>query len=323
MIVPDNRILDVANLKKYFRVRGSLFKKVKAVDGVTFSVYRGETLGVVGESGSGKSTLGRLITKIIEPTGGRIIFNGIDITRLRGRKALEFRRNVQMVFQDPHTSLNPRMTIASILLEPLEIHGVRVDNPEEFLSEQLATVGLEPSIMYRYPHELSGGQKQRVSILRAIVLRPQLVVLDEPTSALDVSVQAQILELLKDLQKINNLTYIFISHDIAVVRYMSNRIAVMYLGKMVEIGDSEAIVKKPMHPYTQLLIDAIPIPDPKIAKTRKRSKLQGEPPSPINPPPGCRFHPRCPFAMDICSKKEPPTIDMGSHIVTCWLYEKR
>ncbi len=319
----SNSILDVVNLKKYFRVRGSLFKKVKAVDGVTFSVFRGETLGVVGESGSGKSTLGRLITKIIEPTDGKIIFNGIDITKLRGRKALEFRRNVQMVFQDPHTSLNPRMTIASILLEPLEVHGIRVDDPEEFLSKHLLSVGLEPSIMYRYPHELSGGQKQRVSILRAIILKPQLVVLDEPTSALDVSVQAQILELLKDLQKSYSLTYIFISHDIAVVRYMSNRIAVMYLGKIIEIGDSETIIKKPLHPYTQLLIEAIPIPDPKIAKSRKKLKLQGEPPSPINPPSGCRFHPRCPFAMDICSKKEPPTINIGNHIVSCWLYEKR
>ncbi|MCC6016591.1 MAG: ABC transporter ATP-binding protein [Desulfurococcaceae archaeon] len=317
-------LLRVENLKKYFRVRGSFTKKVRAVDDVSFEIFRGTTLGVVGESGCGKSTLGRTILRLIDPTSGRIIFDGRDVTKVKGKALREYWRNAQMVFQDPHTSLNPRMTIASILLEPIKSYRIYVEDEEKFLVEQLEMVGLGKEHLYRYPHELSGGQKQRVAILRAIIVKPKFVVLDEPTSALDVSVQAQILELLKNLQKIYNLTYMFISHDIAVVKYMSDAIAVMYLGKIVEIGDADTVFFNPLHPYTKYLLSAIPIPDPKMARDRKKVIIQGEPPSPINPPPGCRFHPRCPFAMDICRKEEPPKIEVEkNHIVACMLYAKK
>jgi len=311
-------------LKKYFPVRGSFFKKVKAVDGVDIEIAKGETFGVVGETGSGKSTLGRLLLRLIEPTAGRIYFDGKDITKMRGEALKKFRRNAQMVFQDPHTSLNPRLTIAEILLEPLREHGIIVDDPEAFLVEQLEIVGLGKQHLYRYPHELSGGQKQRVAILRALLLKPKFVVLDEPTSALDVSVQAQILNMLKDLQRKFNMTYMFISHDLGVVKYMSNKIAVMYLGKFMEIADADEIFEKPLHPYTKALFSSIPIPDPKIARSRKRIKIIGEPPSPINLPLGCRFHPRCPYVMDRCRREEPPMIEVEpKHYITCWLYVKK
>lgn len=250
------------------------------------------------------------------------MFEGKDITRLKGSELKEFRRNTQMVFQDPHTSLNPRMTIAEILEEPIREHNVEIQGDiEDFLADQMKLVGLNPELLYRYPHELSGGQKQRVAILRAILLKPKFIVLDEPTSALDVSVQAQVLELLRDLQRKFGLTYLFISHDISVVKYMSNRIGVMYLGKLVEIGGSDQVFNNPLHPYSQMLLSAVPIPDPKIARTRKRIKLEGEPPSPINPPTGCRFHPRCPYAKDICRRETPPLIEVEKgHYVACWLY---
>ncbi|RLG80814.1 MAG: oligopeptide ABC transporter ATP-binding protein, partial [Thermoprotei archaeon] len=290
------KLLRAVNVKKYFPVRGSLFKKVKAVDGVSFEIEHGETFGIVGETGCGKSTLGRVVLRLIEPTGGRIYFEGRDVTKVRGKKLKEFRRKAQMVFQDPHSSLNPRMTIAEILLEPLREHGIYVDEPERFLVENMELVGLGKEHLYRYPHELSGGQKQRVAVLRALLLKPKFIVLDEPTSSLDVSVQAQILNMLKDLQRKLNVSYMFISHDLGVVKYMSRRIAVMYLGKFVEVADADMLFEKPMHPYTQALLSAIPIPDPKIARSRKRILIPGEPPSPINPPPGCRFRPRCPRA---------------------------
>jgi len=237
---------------------------------VSLKVFKGETLGIVGESGCGKTTLGKTILLLNKPTSGKILFEGLDVVKLKGRKLLEFRRNAQMVFQDPHTSLNPRMTIAETLLEPLREHKVQLNDYEEYLIKEMESVGLGSEHLYRYPHELSGGQKQRVAILRAIILRPKLIVLDEPTSALDVSVQAQILELLRDLQRNHNLTYIFISHDISVVKYMSNRIAVMYLGKIVEIGNSQKLYEKPLHPYSVMLLSSIPIPDPLVSRSRKK-----------------------------------------------------
>jgi peptide/nickel transport system ATP-binding protein len=323
-VMSGDILVEVKDLKKYFGVRGSFTKKVKAVDGVSFYIRRGETLGVVGESGCGKTTLGKTVLRLLDPTAGKIIFEGRDVTKVKGGKLREYWRYAQMVFQDPHTSLNPRLTIASALLEPLRQYKIDVGDEEEFLANQLELVGLTKEFLYRYPHELSGGQKQRVAILRAIITRPKFVVLDEPTSSLDVSVQAQILDLLKDLQKRFNLTYMFISHDIAVVKYMSNRIAVMYLGKIVELGPADAVFENPLHPYTQFLFAAVPIPDPKIARSRKKMLLQGEPPSPINPPPGCRFHPRCPYAMDVCKKQEPPMIEVEpDHYVACWLYAKK
>ncbi|MEM0470273.1 MAG: ABC transporter ATP-binding protein [Desulfurococcaceae archaeon] len=323
MSSPDT-LIQTIDLKKYFGVRGSFRKKVKAVDGVSLNIKRGETLGVVGESGCGKSTLGKTILRLLDPTSGKVIFESRDVTKVKGGALREYWRNAQMVFQDPHTSLDPRMTIASTLLEPIRQFKIDVGDEEEFLVKQMEVVGLGREHLYRYPHELSGGQKQRVAILRAIITRPKFIVLDEPTSSLDVSVQAQILELLKDLQKKFNLTYLFISHDIAVVKYMSNRMAVMYLGKVVELGPADTVFESPQHPYTQFLLAAVPVPDPNITRSRKKMLIQGEPPSPINPPPGCRFHPRCPHAMDMCKRSEPPLAMIGNgHCVYCWLYAKK
>ncbi|MEM4933207.1 MAG: ABC transporter ATP-binding protein, partial [Desulfurococcaceae archaeon] len=284
-------LLRIIDLKKYFNVRGSFTKKLRAIDGVSFDIVKGETVGVVGESGCGKTTLGKVILKLIEPTSGKIVFENVDVTKAKGKKLKWYWRNAQMVFQDPHSSLDPKMTIAATLLEPIRQYKIDVGDEEEFLARQMEIVGLGKEHLYRYPHELSGGQKQRVAILRAIVTRPKFLVLDEPTSALDVSVQAQILELLRDLQRKYELTYLFISHDISVVKYMSNRMIVMYLGKIVEIGSSDQVFYNPLHPYTRFLLSAIPIPDPKISRERKKLILQGEPPSPIDPPPGCRFNP--------------------------------
>ena len=315
------RLLEVRNLKKYFEFKKGILSKpqyIRAVDGVSFSVDRGTTLGVVGESGSGKSTLGLTILRLIEPTSGTILFNGRDVIRLSEEELKWFRRSTGIVFQDPYSSLNPRMRVKEILERPLKIH---TDYDEktctEVIVKTLEEVGLSEEHLMRYPHELSGGQQQRVAIARAIILRPLLVVLDEPTSSLDVSVQAQILNLLLDLQSKHGLTYIFITHDLLTARHISDYIMVMYASKVVEYSTTREIFTNPKHPYTVSLLSSIPIPDPKL-RGRKRIEVTGEPPSPLNPPKGCRFHPRCPYAIETCKLKEPELLEYSKeHIVAC------
>jgi len=322
-------LLKVRDLKMHFPItKGILFQRavgaVRAVDGVSFDVRRGETLGLVGESGCGKSTTGRTILRLSTATEGNVYFNGDDVTKVSGETLKHMRRNMTMIFQDPYASLNPRMTVASIISEPLVIHKLVHNSKEriEKVEELLDKVGLNKYFVNRYPHEFSGGQRQRIGIARALAANPSFIVADEPVSALDVSIQAQIVNLLEELQNQFGLTYLFIAHDLSVVRHISNRIAVMYLGKMVELADRDELYEHPSHPYTVALLSAIPIPDPKIEKKRQRIILAGDVPSPVNPPSGCRFHTRCPLAQKICKEVEPEFREIGSeHFSACHFAE--
>jgi oligopeptide transport system ATP-binding protein len=309
-------LVSVKDLKKHFPiVKGTLRRQVgavKAVDGVTFDVYRGETLGLVGESGSGKSTTGRAILQLETATSGSITFEGHELTRLKGEKLRDLRPRMQMVFQDPHASLNPRMTVGSIIAEPLVEHNkARGRERRQRVEELLSLVGLEPKHANRYPHEFSGGQRQRIGIARAIALNPDFIVCDEPIAALDVSIQAQVVNLLENLQDVLRLTYLFISHDLSMVRHIADRVAVMYLGRIMELTDVDSLYNKPKHPYTKALLSAVPVPDPEVESARKRIILAGDIPSPADPPPGCVFNTRCPIAQERCSREVPEFRELG------------
>mgnify|MGYP001239105156 CR=1 FL=1 len=323
---PNTPLLDIQNLKKYFPVTGAFGRLggvkgyVKAVSDVSLQLYEGETFGLVGESGCGKSTTGRTILRLTEPTSGKAIYKNEDLFQLSGRDMRIMRQELQMVFQDPYSSLNPRKRIGKILEEPLIIHGVknRKERTDKVI-DILHKVGLQIDHYYRYPHEFSGGQRQRIGLARALVVNPKVVICDEPVSALDVSIQSQIINLLQQLQEELKLTYLFIAHDISVVRHISNRIGVMYLGKMVEVAPTDSLFESPLHPYTQALLSAVPLPNPKVK--RERIILRGEIPSPLNPPSGCVFHTRCPYVMDICKKEVPERKEMASgHFVACHLH---
>ncbi|HHX74750.1 MAG TPA: dipeptide ABC transporter ATP-binding protein [Firmicutes bacterium] len=326
MSQPNENILKVNDLKMYFPVTRGLLKKkvaeIKAVDGVSFELKRGETLGLVGESGCGKTTVGRCISRLYQPTGGEIIFEGEDIATLPEKNLKRVRRNVSMIFQDPYSSLDPRQSAGSIVGEPLIVHKIAKDREDYHrrVEKLFQIVGLDPALMNRYPHEFSGGQRQRIGIARSLACNPSLIICDEPVSALDVSIQAQIINLLMDLKEEGDtqLTYIFIAHDLSVVKHISDRIAVMYLGRIVELTTPKELYENPLHPYTQALLSAVPVPDPEIEEKRERIILEGEVPSPMNPPSGCALHQRCPIAIPECSKVVPPLRDCGGdHQVAC------
>ena len=325
-----NTLISLEDLKVYYDLGGGGLldrliggsgqrRVVKAVDGVSFGIRQGETLGLVGESGCGKSTLGKALLRLTDITGGRAIFKGKDIAHLGGRELRDQRRHLQMIFQDPYASLNPRMTVGNIIGEPIRTFGLaNGKSVEEKVTEVMETVGLSRRFIKRYPHEFSGGQRQRIGIARALAVDPEFIVADEPISALDVSIQAQIMNLMEDLQKEKNLTYLFISHDLRAIRHVSDRVAVMYLGKIVELADGKDIYAEPLHPYSKALISAVPVPDPEIEAKRERIILKGDVPSPINPPSGCRFHTRCPFKIDECAKTEPQLVQIKpNHYAAC------
>ena len=321
-------LLDVRGLYKYFPIHAGLFSRhvgdVKAVDGVDFSINAGETLGLVGESGSGKTTIGRVLLRLLTETKGEIFFDGRDITKLNATEIRKLRRQMQIIFQDPYASLNPRMCVGDIIGEPLQIHGIATGKAAtDRVKELLSLVGLRPYHANRYPHEFSGGQRQRIGIARALAVDPKFIVCDEPVSALDVSIQAQVINLLEDLQSKLGLTYLFIAHDLSVVRHISTRVAVMYVGKIIEIADRDQLYANPLHPYTQALLSAIPIPDPSREASRSRIVLSGDIPSPVDPPSGCRFHTRCPIAFDRCRSEVPAFTDYGGgHQAAChWVEE--
>lgn len=327
MMSSDN-LIEVKNLKKYFLKTKGLFNNkvqyIKAVDNISFHIKRGETLGLVGESGCGKSTTGRTLIRLYEPTDGTIIFDGKDITHLNEKEMKPYRKRMQMIFQDPYASLNSRMTVSDIIGEAIDTHNIASGKEKtELIYSLLDTVGLIKDHANRYPHEFSGGQRQRIGIARALAVNPEFVICDEPISALDVSIQAQVVNMLEDLQRDLGLTYLFIAHDLSMVKHISNRIGVMYLGQLVEIGDSDEIYKHPQHPYTKALLSAIPIPDPKKAEEKSRIVLEGDVPTPLNPPSGCRFRTRCQYCMEICKEKEPVLQDLDKgHQVACHLYHK-
>jgi oligopeptide transport system ATP-binding protein len=324
-------LVKVENLKKYFPIRRGILRRVvghvKAVDGITFDIYKGETLGLVGESGCGKSTAGRTILQLYEPTEGDVHMDGRDLTELSNKDLRRARRDMQMIFQDPYASLNPRMTVGNIISEPLKIHGIgNSASRKERTEELLKLVGLNPYFITRYPHEFSGGQRQRIGVARSLATNPAFIIADEPISALDVSVQAQVVNLLDDLKEELGLTYLFIAHDLSMVRYISDRVAVMYLGRIVELGERDEVYDHPLHPYTQALISAIPVPDPVKEANRQRIILEGDVPNPAAPPPGCHFHTRCQFATELCREEEPQVRNFGTeqqpHLVACHYAEQ-